>query len=145
VGPYRFRQVPVYLYDDIYNVTSYPFTGGLIGNDLLRRFNVTINYPKREIHLIPNTHFKDAFDYAYTGLGVYYTAGKIMVEDVIDGSPAAKANFKVGDEIFAVGNNFTRNINTYKNLLQTPNANIKVIILRDKQAMQLLLQTKSIK
>ena len=26
IGQYRFHRVPVYLYDDTYNVTSYPYT-----------------------------------------------------------------------------------------------------------------------
>ncbi len=145
IGAYRFHHVPVYLYDDVYNVTTYPFTGGLIGNDLLRRFNMVLNYPKREIHLSPNSHFKEPFDYAYTGLGIYFTDGKIMVEDVIEGSPADKAKFMVGDEIFAVGTNFTHNITAYKNILQTPDEIIKVVVVRNKQFMQLTLHTKSIK
>jgi hypothetical protein len=72
LGPYRFRNVPVYIFDDIYNATSYPYLGGLIGNDLLRRFNVVMNYDKRDIHLLPNSHFNDPFDYSYTGLELYY-------------------------------------------------------------------------
>ncbi|HUP13525.1 MAG TPA: retroviral-like aspartic protease family protein, partial [Niastella sp.] len=44
VGPYKFRNVPTYIFDDEYNVTAYPALGGLIGNDLLRRFNLIINY-----------------------------------------------------------------------------------------------------
>ncbi len=145
VGPYRFHQVPTYLYDDEFNVTSFPFTGGLLGNDLLRRFNMIFNYPKREIHLSPNSYFNEHFDYAYTGLGIYYTNGKIMVEDVIPGSPADKANFKVGDEVMIVGNNFSHNITTYKNLLQTPNQNIKVIVKRAEELIVLNLYTKSIR
>ncbi len=145
IGPYRFHHVPTYLYDDIYNVTSYPFTGGLIGNDLLRRFNMIFNYPRREIHLIPNGHFKDRFDYAYTGLGIYYVNGKIIVEDVIAGSPAAKAKFAAGDEVISVGNNFSHNINAYKNLLQAPNEEIKVIVNRAGQLLVLNLFTQNIK
>ncbi len=145
IGPYRFHHVPVYLYDDIYNVTSYPFTGGLIGNDLLRRFNLVLNYPKREIYLSPNMHFKEVFDYAYTGLGIYFTDGKIIVEDVIPGSPAEKAKILPGDEVFSVGNNFSHNINAYKNILQTPNEEIKVIVVRNSLLVQLTLHTKSIK
>lgn len=145
IGPYAFHQVPTYIYDDIYNVTSYPFTGGLIGNDLLRRFNLIINYPKREIHLSPNSHFKESFDYAYTGLGIYFVDGKIMVEDVIEGSPAEKAKFEAGDEIFAVGNNFSHNINVYKNILQTPGEQIKVIVKRSEQLVILTLYTLSIR
>ena len=54
IGPYRFRKVPTNILDDEFNATSYPFFGGLVGNDILRRFNIIFNYPKREIHLLPN-------------------------------------------------------------------------------------------
>jgi hypothetical protein len=145
IGPYRFRHVPTYIYDDQFNVTSFPFTGGLIGNDLLRRFNIVLNYPKREIHLSPNSHFNEAFDYAYTGLGIYYTDGKVMVEDVIEGSPAAKAKFMVGDEIFSVNNNFSRNIMAYKTILQTASENIKVIVQRNKELIILNLRPVNIR
>lgn len=145
VGPYRFRQVPTYLYQDDFNVTSYPFTGGLLGNDLLRRFNMIFNYPKREIHLLPNSHFNEPFDYAYTGLGVYYIDGKIIIEDVIEGSPAAKAGFKAGDEIFAVNTNFSHSIQAYKNILQAPGEIIKVIINRGQRVVMLYLHTISIR
>jgi len=131
IGPYKFRQVPTYLYKDDYNVTSYPFTGGLLGNDLLRRFNMIINYPNREIHLSPNTHFEENFDYAYTGLGIYLVNGKIMVEDVIADSPADKARFNVNDEVLAVDRNFSLNMQVYKAILQRPNESIKVLVRRE--------------
>lgn len=145
IGPYRFHQVPTYLYNDEYNVTSFPFTGGLIGIDLLRRFNMILNYPKREIHLLPNGHYNEKFDYAYTGLGIYYENGKIVVGDVIEGSPAAKAKLLPGDEIFSVANNLSHNIQTYKNLLQTPNEDIKVIVKREGAYIMLNLHTSIIR
>lgn len=144
IGPYRFNHVPTYLYQDDYNVTSYPYVGGLVGNDLLRRFNMVFNYPNHEIHLLPNTHFNEPFDYAYTGLGIYYVNGRIMIQDVIEGSPADKGNFKVGDEIFSVGTNFSHNIQTYKNLLQVPAEDIKVIVNRDGKLVILNIRTLAI-
>ena len=145
VGPYRFRSVPTYLYKDDYNVTAYPFTGGLLGNDLLRRFNMIFNYPNREIHLKPNSHFNEDFDYAYTGLGIYYVNGKIMVEDVIKGSPADKAHFKVNDEILAVNKNFTLNMQVYKAILQRPYEAIPILIKRDGNLKELSINTISIR
>lgn len=91
LGPYHFRMVPTYLYDDENNLTSYPFTGGLMGNDILRRFNIVFNYPQREIHLRPNSHFEDLFDYAYTGLGIYAIDNKVVVVDVIEKIPCRKS------------------------------------------------------
>ncbi|MBC7867314.1 MAG: aspartyl protease family protein [Gloeobacteraceae cyanobacterium ES-bin-316] len=144
VGPYRFNNVPTYLYKDDYNVTSYPFAGGLLGNELLRRFNMTFNYGEREIHLLPNSLFQDPFDYAYTGLGIYYLDGKIVIEDVIPGSPSAKAGLQIGDEIFGVGNNLTQNIQQYKNMLQVANQKIRLLILREGKLLEITLKTSSI-
>lgn len=145
IGPYKFKTVPAYLYKDNYNVTAYPFTGGLLGNDLLRRFNMIINYPNREIHILPNSHFNETFDYAYTGLGIYYVDGKITVEDVIAGSPADKAHFKINDEIIAVNRNFSLNMQLYKNMLQKPFESIKILVRRDGLLKELTLNTVSIR
>lgn len=145
VGPYKFKNVPTYLYDDEYNVTAYPYTGGLLGSDLLRRFNYILNYPSREIFLLPNKHYREPFDYGYTGLGIYYVDGKIKVEDVIKGSPGDNGGFKVGDEIISVGTNFSNNIQIYKNLMQTPNDEMKVVIRRNEKLEILILRTQSIR
>jgi predicted aspartyl protease len=144
VGQYRFKDVPTYIFDDKFNVTSYPFLGGLIGNDLLRRFNVTLNYRKREIHLNPNSHFNDAFDYAYTGLGVYYVDGKVLIEDVVEGSPGAKAGFQTGDVILAINDNYSNDIQKYKQLMQNPGEKLRFLILRKDERFEIYMKPKSI-
>jgi hypothetical protein len=130
VGKYTFRNVPTYIFDDTYNVTAYPFISGLLGNDILRRFNVILNYANKEIHLKPNSHFADPFDYAYTGMSMYYIDGKILVGDVVIGSPAAKAGLLSDDVIIGVDKNFSNNIMQYKTLLQNANKAIKLLITR---------------
>jgi predicted aspartyl protease len=131
IGPYKFRKVPAHIFEDDFNVTSYPQLGGLIGNDLLRRFNMIINYPEQGIHLKPNNHFTESFDYSYTGLGVYMVEGEIRVIDVIPGTPGHKAGFEAGDIIFAVDNNFSKNIKTLKTLLQNAGASMQVVVFRN--------------
>jgi predicted metalloprotease with PDZ domain len=144
IGPYKFRRVPTFVFEDVYNVTSYPFLGGLIGNDLLRRFNVTLNYAKREIHILPNSHYRDPFDYSYTGLGIYYVNGKIVVEDVAEGSPGDKAGLKSGDVIVGVNNNYTNNIQQYKNMLQNTGVRLRLLILRNGEPFEIFLKPRSI-
>lgn len=144
IGRYKFRNVPTYLYKDEFNVTSYPNVGGLVGNDLFRRFNLIINYPKREIHLMPNSHFNDLFDYAYTGMATYYINGLILVDDVIADSPAEKAGVLKDDIIVSVNNNFSNNIMQYKDILQTEREKIKIIVRRKGELIQLSLKPKSI-
>ena len=144
IGKYKFRNVPTYLFKDDYNVTSYPFVGGLLGNDLLRRFNLVINYPQREIHLLPNSHYTEPFDYAYTGMAMYFVNGSIVVEDVAENSPASKAGIKEGDILIGVGTNFSNNIMQYKTLLQSANQKVKLFITRDAKLIELSIKPKSI-
>ncbi len=144
LGPYKFRNVPVYVFDDEYNVTNYPYMGGLIGNDILRRFNVIINYAKGDIFITPNTHFTQTFDYSYSGVELYLINGTIIIGDVAKGSPAEAAGAKEGDEVIAVNKNFTLNLNQYKIAMQTPNEKIKLIIRRNGEISELEFKVKSI-
>lgn len=144
LGPYRFRAVPVYIFDDVNNVTSYPYMGGLIGNDILRRFNVTLNYARNDIYLVPNSHYSDVFDYSYSGVELYFIEGLIIVGDVAKGSPAETAGVKEGDEVIAVNKNFTQNLNQYKISLQTPNEKVKLILRRDNVVKEIEFKVKSI-
>lgn len=144
LGPYRFRNVPVYIFDDVFNATSYPYLGGLIGNDLLRRFNVIMNYEKRDIHLVPNSHFNDPFDYSYTGLELYYINGKVVIGDVAEKSPAEKAGLIEGDIVFAIERNFSQNLQQYKHTLQNSKGRVKLIISRNDKLIEVELKVKSI-
>ncbi|MBS1576897.1 MAG: aspartyl protease family protein [Bacteroidetes bacterium] len=144
LGPYKFRNVPVYIFDDTYNVTSYPYLGGILGNDLLRRFNVILNYERRDIYIMPNSHFNDPFDYAYTGLELYNINGLILIGDVAEGSPAQKAGLKEGDIVIGVNKAFDQNLSHYKSALQVAGEKIKVVIRRNDTLMEFNFKVKSI-
>ena len=145
IGPYKFKRVPIHVFEDDFNVTSYPLLGGIIGNDILRRFNVILNYPEQSIHLKPNSHFTESFDYSYTGLGIYLLDGEIRVIDIMKGSPGDKAGFLPGDIIFSVETNASKNIQTYKNLFQNSIGKIKVVVFRDQKPLVLTIDVKDIR
>lgn len=144
LGPYRFRNVPTYVFDDIFNVTSYPYLGGIIGNDILRRFNTILNYAKRDIYLLPNSHFRDGFDYSYSGLELYYVDGSIIIGDVAKGSPAEDVGLQEGDVVVAINNNFSQNLNQYKLTLQGASEKVRIIVRRKGDLKQFDFRVKSI-
>ena len=144
IGPYRFRNVPVFVFDDETNITQYPQLGGILGNDILRRFNAIINYSKGDIYIIPNTRYSETFDYSYSGMELYMVEGKIIAGDVAKGSPAEEAGVKEGDEVLAINNSFSQNLNQYKIALQTPNEKVKVFIRRNGELIQIEFKVKSI-
>jgi predicted aspartyl protease len=144
IGPYRFRNMPTHIFDDEYKITSYPYLAGLIGNDVLRRFNIVLNYDKKIFYLSPNTHFRDPFDYSYTGLGLYWTDGEIRVGDVMKDSPAELAGFKIDDVIISVNNNMSQNLQVYKSMLENVGEKIKFLVSRPEGLVELSMRVKSI-
>jgi len=144
IGPYRFRNIPVFIFDDTFNLTSYPYLSGIIGNDILRRFNLILNYAKREFYFMPNSHYQEGFDYAYSGIELYYVDGKIVLGDVATGSPAAAAGLKEGDELIGINNVLGQNLQQFKTVLQAPGEKIKMIITRDGELMEFTFKIKSI-
>jgi len=144
LGPYRFRNVPTYIFEDTYNVTSYPYLAGLIGNDILRRFNVIFNYAKRDIYMVPNTHFRDPFDYAYSGFELYYIDGKIEIGTVSENSPAANAGIKERDVVIAVNNDFSQNFNKYKSAILASNTKVRLILQREGKLIDVDLKVRNI-
>ncbi|MBD0300157.1 MAG: aspartyl protease family protein [Nitrososphaera sp.] len=144
IGPYRFRKVPIYIFDDEYNVTSYPYLGGLIGNDLLRRFNVILNYDKRDIYLMPNSHFNEPFDYAYSGIELYFEDGLIVVGDVAKGSAAEAAGVQEGDVVVGINRNFSQNLQQMKQALQNTGDKARMIVRRGTELMVFEFKIKSI-
>lgn len=138
LGPFHFRQIPTYIFDDPYDVTSYPQLGGLIGNELLRRFNLILNYPRSEIYILPNASFHQPFDYSYSGVFIALIDGKVTVTDVMQDSPAEKAGLKEGDTILEINGDKQQNIQVYQNLLRTIGPKVKVLVRRSSGEMAMV-------
>jgi Aspartyl protease/PDZ domain len=145
IGPYKFFNVPAHIFEDVNGITNYPSLAGIVGSELLRRFNMILNYKEKDIYLMPNKHFRDQFDYSYTGLEIYLIDEQIVVVDVMKNSPAEAAGFVIGDIVLAVGNDFSRNIQTYKHIMQTKGEKIKFVIWRNNQPVTLSMKAISIK
>lgn len=76
----------------------------LIGNEVLRRFHLGIDYSRKTLWLSPNRHLDDAFTSDASGLDLRYAPDHktFEVHDVTRPSPAADAGIKAGDVLTAI-------------------------------------------
>ena len=75
---------------------------GRIGNDILERFKVILDYTNQRVVLEPNAQFFDPYEYDMSGLwlgaeGQDYAIFRI--DKVLQNSPASRAGLQVGDII----------------------------------------------
>ena len=117
---------------------------GILGNELLRRFNVILNYAQGDIYLTPNTHMRDLFDYSYSGLELYYIEGLIVAGDVAKGSPAEGAGIKEGDIVISVNRDLSQNLDRYKRELQNTLGKVQLILKRNGEVIRTEFKVKNI-
>ena len=144
LGPYKFMNVPVCIFEDSDNVTDYPFAGGIIGNDLLRRFNIILNYSNKEIFLKPNSHFNDPFDYVYTGIDLFNLKGENVIGSITAGSPAETTGLKEGDVVLSINNMVSKSLSDLKDALMKSTGNVRIIVIRAGELMEFHFKIKSI-
>ena len=75
---------------------------GNIGNRILERFRVTLDYSGRHVWLEPGARYRTRDSFSRTGLMLGWTPDHIEAVSVLPGSPAAKAGLREGDRVVAV-------------------------------------------
>lgn len=78
------------------------YRDGLLGNSLLKRFNLTIDYVREQVYLYPTTRWKRKITFDRSGLLISATGpqlNRFIISGVLPDSPAAEAGLQVGDRI----------------------------------------------
>ena len=145
IGPYTFRKVPLHLFNDENDILHYPTMGGILGNDLLRRFNIILNYPEGKFYLVPNKNINEPFDYTYSGLSVAQDSKAITIVDIINDSPAANASLQVGDQIFYIDGQFVNNVQQFNIFFRNTFRKVKLGIIRGNVVIEKTLVLKDIR
>lgn len=78
---------------------------GLIGNVILSRFTVVLDYQNEQIWLKPGKNYQREYDYDRSGLNLLASGrnlSRYTVQHIMPNSPASEAGLQVGDELAQV-------------------------------------------
>ncbi len=114
---------------------------GLIGNAILNRFQMVIDYQGATLWLKPTKHYQSEFVYDRSGLSIIASGirlNRFSVLNVLPGSPAAEAGIHAGDRIMRIGwlSANLRTLEDLQRMLQKKaGKEVKVVIKRDGKVM----------
>jgi len=138
IGEYEFQNILTHFQELTKELEpeSYNSRDGLIGNILLERFNIVIDYASAHIYLKPIRNLKKDFKYNLSGMGLISFGPELknyIVFEVDEGSPAEMAGIKEGDIISKVGILSASRYTLFEldaKLSKNPGKKIKLEILR---------------
>lgn len=123
---------------------------GLLGNDILNRFTVVMDFRNIKMYVKKNKYFKNSFEYDKSGL-VVIASGKdaqtFIILDVLPDSPAAEAGLLRGDEIVAIngwGTNWFTLLSLARKFQGKENKRIKLKIKRNKLILKKEFRLKTL-
>jgi C-terminal processing protease CtpA/Prc len=68
----------------------------------------------------------------------------VQIEDVVKDSPGEKAGLQTGDVILSINDNYSNDIQVYKQLMQNPGEKLRFLILRNGERYVIYMKPKSI-
>lgn len=99
---HEFYNLPTVLSQAVEGVLSFDGINGIIGNRVLKKFNITFDYQRGLIYLEPNENIGKEYKVNVSGFKITFVGGKPFIKDVIEHSPATRAGLRNGDEIIAI-------------------------------------------
>ncbi|MEO0470642.1 MAG: PDZ domain-containing protein, partial [Bacteroidota bacterium] len=144
---FAFLQVPA----SLYNVKSGFFASrnvaGIIGNQILKRYNITFDYQAGKSYWEPNQKFSEAvFKVSCSGLSLSLDKSKtkILLEEIYEDSPGAASDLKAGDELIEIDGvaASSASVAIFEDLLRQDGKLVKITFRRDgkQQSIQLALK-----
>lgn len=131
-GTFDFSKMPVGISTAKHGIQNNKKVAGILGNKLLKRFNVTFDYSRGKIYFLKNRNFNSAFTVNASGLYLQLSEdlSKVMVHRVYDASPAKIAGIKKDAQLLKVNGKDVKDFTLpeLRDLLEQVNEDVELIL-----------------
>jgi predicted aspartyl protease len=140
IGSFQFAQVPVNFSTSTSGAMSQETIDGVIGMDLVKRFNVVFDHTNKTMKLIANENIDVPFNFNLTGLSFRTKDNQIVISNVMNDSPAAKAGINAGDIVVSVDEKEFGGVDAVKNYLASSYSKKNFQLKRNGETMVVTVQ-----
>jgi hypothetical protein len=149
IGSYRVLRPLVAITEDTAGLRTNPQSLGLVGMDVLSRFNLTFDYSRSVMYVEPNRTFDAPFVYDSTGLSLRATRPSFSpayVHSVRDPSPAKEAGIEAGDVLVQIDGRPTSalTLDNIRELLKKPGQTHRLAVSRQGRIVSVTLKTRDL-
>lgn len=135
-----FNAVPIRLATVTSGVSSWDTVDGIMGLEILKRFNLIFDYSKQVMYVKKGKQFEVPFKNNMSGLKLKKRDGFLEVESIVENSAGAKAKVKKGDEILSVDGRENMTHDEFHAYLSSTTKAVAIEVMRDGKKMTFQLK-----
>jgi hypothetical protein len=138
MGQYRFNNLPIGLSSDEAGVSAYKEYLGILGSEIINRFNIILNYTTKKLYLQPNNLYNTPFEIPVSPIQLVYSNGDIIISSVIENTDAERQGLKEGQKIISINNVSSKDIDIYRNMLKQPERKVVIEYLDENNNLKII-------
>ncbi|KMQ65119.1 hypothetical protein ACM46_13100 [Chryseobacterium angstadtii] len=106
---------------------------GILGSEIINRFNFILDYKNKNLYLKTNQLFNKNFEAVVSPISLSYNESRngIIISSVIANTDASKKGLKEGQKIVSIDNVVSKDLNIYEQLLKQMNKKVTIKYMDD--------------
>ncbi len=135
IGAFKIEQLPIGISQAAHGIQHNRKASGIIGNGVLKHFNITFDYSRSTVYLETNKNFDKPYQVNASGINLQYSKdmSKLLVHRVFEVGPAKSTGIKVDAELLSVNGRSVSELTLpeIRKILKQPNEKITIKYLQD--------------
>lgn len=147
-GDQKIEDLPIGISTASKGIQANEKVSGIIGNQVLSMFNITIDLPAKMMYFQKNANYGKKLAVNCSGIDLQMSRDKkkVLIHQVFDDSPASEAGIQLNDELLAVNG---KSVNEYNlpdiiKLLKRPGESVSLDINQNGTRKSVTLQLRSL-
>lgn len=132
IGGFELNEMMISISHDKNGVSSYENYLGILGGEVISRFNIILDYSTSTLYLKPNNTFNNSFEFPMSGLELIKVDDKIIINKVEKTSTAYNNGIREGDILLSINNDSSENLNKYRELLKNEGEYVHLKFINSK-------------
>ena len=145
-GSFRIQDMPIGISQSQRGIQNDKKVAGIIGNRLLSRFNLTIDYKNNVFYFEPNERFKNNYTVNASGIDVQLNEdlSKVLIHQVYADSPAEQAGLKINDVLLSINGQDAIELGVVRirKMLRETGKEVTITFLREGEEKRVTLKLK---
>ncbi|WP_405208173.1 aspartyl protease family protein [Aquimarina sp. LLG6339-5] len=123
---FEFTDLPIDISEGHEGVSGSPSYAGILGAQIINRFDMVLDYEKKLFYFKPNEKFNTPFEFPTSGIGIEKVEGKILVSYVVQSSEAYEKGIREGDELLKIDGYGGKELNFWKEHLKHDQKKVEI-------------------